>query len=78
MNAKRLAIVVCIVVCGAGQVLGQTVWQQNPGNPIIGPGDPGTWDQWGHYIASVVFHGSTSLSRVRSEPDELGVALKDV
>jgi len=59
MNAKRLAIVVCIVACGAGQVLGQTVWQQYPGNPIIGPGDPGTWDQWGHYIASVVFHDST-------------------
>jgi hypothetical protein len=58
MKKKRVAVALCVVLCGAGLATGQTVWQQYPGNPIIGPGDPGEWDETGHAVTAVIFDGS--------------------
>jgi len=59
MKTKRVALTVSIVLCSAGLVMGQTVWQQYPGNPVIGPGEPGAWDETGCSVLAVVFHDST-------------------
>jgi len=58
MRGKHVAIAVWIILCGAGMAMGQTEWVQWPGNPIIGPGDPGSWDQGGRWVSNVVFDGS--------------------
>jgi len=59
MSAKRVAVVLWITLCGAGMAMGQTEWVQWPGNPIIGPGEPGSWDEGGHWLSNVIFDGST-------------------
>jgi len=40
-------------------VTGQTEWVDDPSNPIIGPGEPGTWDATGHWVRAAVFDGTT-------------------
>ena len=58
MSVKRILVLVAIVLSGAGVAMGQTIWDQYPGNPVLGPGDPGTWDAGGRGAATVVFDGS--------------------
>lgn len=58
MSAKRVATVLWIIVCSAGVAMAQTVWDQWPGNPIVGPGAPGSWDEGGRWVSNVVFDGS--------------------
>ena len=58
MKMKRVAVAFCVVLCGAGLAAAQTVWQQYPGNPIIGPGDPGEWDETGRVPTAAIFVGS--------------------
>jgi hypothetical protein len=50
---------VSIVLCSAGLAMGQTVWQQYPGNPVIGPGEPGAWDETGCSVLAVLFLDGT-------------------
>jgi hypothetical protein len=38
--------------------MGQTEWVQWPGNPIIEPGEPGSWDEGGRWVSNVIFDGS--------------------
>ena len=47
MSVKRILVLVAIVLSGAGVAMGQTIWDQYPGNPVLGPGDPGEWDAGG-------------------------------
>ncbi len=58
MTAKRVALMVAIVVCTAGMAMGQTEWVQYPDNPVIGPGDPGEWDSGFRQVVNVVSDGS--------------------
>ncbi len=57
MRAKRVAVLVSILLCGAGVAVGQTVWEHDPNNPIIVPGPPGSWDAGGHGAATALFDG---------------------
>ena len=59
MRSLRVVMLVSIVLCCAGAAVGQTEWVQHPDNPIIEPGEPGAWDDGGHYVNDVVFDGST-------------------
>ncbi len=59
MTAKRVALMVAIVVCSAGLATAQTEWADYPDNPVIEPGAPGEWDDAGGFINDVVFDGST-------------------
>lgn len=58
MSVKKVVVVLSIILCGAGMAAGQTVWEQYPGNPILGPGDPGQWDAGGRMVICVLFDGS--------------------
>jgi len=58
MNAKRVVMLLVAVLCGTGMVMGQTEWVDHPDNPLIGPGEPGSWDATGHQLTMVVFDGS--------------------
>ncbi len=70
MSAKRVAVVLWITLCSAGMAMAQTEWVQWPGNPIIGPGDPGSWDEGGHWLSNVIFDGSIyHMSFIRHRPD---------
>jgi len=59
MRMKQVVVVLSIIVCGAGMAMGQTEWVDHPDNPLIGQGDPGSWDSRGHYMPVVVFDGTT-------------------
>ena len=41
MRAKRVAVMLSIMLWSAGMAVGQTIWDQYPVNPVLGPGDPG-------------------------------------
>jgi len=58
MSAKRLVVLVAIVVCVAGLAMGQTEWVLDPNNPVIGPGDAGPWDVNGPWTRAAVFDGT--------------------
>ncbi len=58
MTAKRVALMVAIVVFSAGMAMGQTEWVQYPDNPVIGPADPGEWDSGFRQVVNVVSDGS--------------------
>ncbi len=51
---KRVAVMLWIVLCAAGVALAQTEWVQYPDNPVIGPGEPGSWDDGGRWVVSVI------------------------
>jgi predicted GH43/DUF377 family glycosyl hydrolase len=51
-------VLVPILLCGAAMAIGQTVWDQYPGNPVLGPGDPGSWDEFARVEPTVLFDGS--------------------
>ncbi len=59
MRKQRVVVMFVAVVFGAGMVMGQTEWVDDPNNPIIGPGDPGTWDVGGPWARAAVFDGTT-------------------
>jgi len=69
MSAKRVAVVLWITLCSAGVAMGQTEWVQWPGNPIVGPGAPGSWDEGGHWLSNVIFDGSTYHMWFSGTPD---------
>ncbi|MCK5376244.1 MAG: hypothetical protein KAJ97_04120 [Acidobacteria bacterium] len=58
MRMKSVAVVLGVVLCGAGLVMAQTEWEQDLGNPVMGPGPTGSWDEWGHFVLAAVFDGS--------------------
>jgi predicted GH43/DUF377 family glycosyl hydrolase len=58
MVARRVLTFVWIFVCAAGVALGQTVWIDHPGNPVIEPGEPGEWDDGWRDLTGVVHDGS--------------------
>ncbi len=58
MNVKQIAVVCLVVLCTAGAVSAQTVWEHYPGNPVLPPGDPGDWDEGGCMVLAVIFDGS--------------------
>jgi hypothetical protein len=58
MNGKHLVTLLAVVLCGAGIATAQTEWVEDPSNPIVGPGEPGSWDAGGHWLDEVVFDGS--------------------
>ena len=58
MNLKRAFLLLSIAVCTAGVVSAQTEWVDYPGNPVLGPGDPGQWDENGRAPTTVLFDGS--------------------
>jgi predicted GH43/DUF377 family glycosyl hydrolase len=58
MRARRVALLMSIVLLGAGLAAGQTIWDQHPGNPVLEPGAPGSWDDGGGFVLAVVFNGS--------------------
>jgi predicted GH43/DUF377 family glycosyl hydrolase len=58
MNAKRALVVISIVVCSAGIASAQTEWVDHPDNPVIGPGEPGSWDDEDRSVTGVVWDGS--------------------
>ena len=58
MSKRLFAVMLSIVLCAAGAAMAQTEWVQYPDNPIVGPGDPGAWDEGGHFVHSVVFDGT--------------------
>ena len=39
--------------------MGQTEWVDDPGNPVIGPGAPDTWEATGHWARAALFDGTT-------------------
>ena len=59
MRTKRVAVIVSIMLLGAGLVMGQTVWEQYSGNPVMGPGEPGEWDELGPSLSAAMFDGTT-------------------
>ena len=59
MSLKRVAVLLSVALCGAGMAVGQTVWEPYPDNPILGPGPPGSWDDGGRAVISVLFDGVT-------------------
>jgi predicted GH43/DUF377 family glycosyl hydrolase len=74
MKAKGIVLMASIVLCSAGPLMGQTAWQQYPGNPVIGPGDPGTWDESGVAVLAVVFYdGAHHMWYTSYSPDEEGM-----
>ena len=58
MDAKRVVVVVSIVLCSAGMATAQTEWIDHPDNPVIGPGEPGSWDDGDRSVTGVVYDGS--------------------
>ena len=58
MRVTRIVVLVPILLCGAAMAIGQTVWDQYPGNPVLGPGDPGSWDEFARVDPTVLFDGS--------------------
>ena len=58
MRVKWVVVLVSIVLCAAGAALAQTRWEQYPVNPVLGPGDPGSWDELARVEPAVLFDGS--------------------
>ena len=57
MRVKRIAVMLMVVLWGTGLAMGQTEWVQHPDNPIVGPGEPGAWDEGGRSATTVLFDG---------------------
>ena len=76
MRERRIAIVVSIILCSVGLTFGQTDWVDHPDNPIIGPGDPGSWGAGGHSAGTVVFDGSIYHMWLEGYDD--GASLADI
>ncbi len=47
------------MLCCAGVALAQTEWVEHPDNPVLGPGEPGAWDELGHAAFTVLLVDST-------------------
>ena len=58
MTVKRAVVMVSIVVCAAGVVSAQTIWEDQSGNPVLPPGPSGAWDEGGRMVGSVVYDGA--------------------
>ena len=59
MSSKRVAVLVMVLLCGVGVAVAQTEWVDYPANPVLGPGDSGSWDEGGRWIGAVVLVDST-------------------
>lgn len=57
MRMQRVVVMIVVVVLGAGMVMGQTEWVDDPNNPLFGPGDAGSWDMNGPWARAAVFDG---------------------
>ncbi len=53
---KRIAMILFAVIwlLPVSAVLGQTTWEKYPGNPILEPGLPGSWDEM-TLVSCVIF-----------------------
>lgn len=47
MKVKWTSVLLSVVLLGAGIVSAQNEWVDYPGNPVLGPGEPGAWDEGG-------------------------------
>ena len=57
---KYLCVLIAIILSTSfSTVLGQEYWTRYSDNPVLLPGDPGTWDDIGFINASVLIIGST-------------------
>ncbi len=79
MSTKRVLVVLSIILCGAGMVMGQTEWVDDPGNPIFTAGDTGSWDRSGPWARAVVHDGTTyhlwfTGSFANGNPNDMGHA----
>ena len=51
-------MLLAIVVCSAGIAMGQTEWVEYPDNPVIEPGESGSWNAGGNWGTAAIFDGS--------------------
>ena len=42
----------------SNDLLGQTNWVKYDGNPVLSPGAPGSWDNYGVFWPTVIFDGT--------------------
>lgn len=59
MSGRRVSMLAAIALCCAGIAMGQTVWVDNPANPVIGHDEVGPWAPNGAWPTAVVFDGTT-------------------
>ncbi|HSL16961.1 MAG TPA: hypothetical protein VLB51_03555 [Methylomirabilota bacterium] len=48
-----------VLVFAAATVSAQTDWVDHPDNPVLGPGEPGAWDEGGRRLGTVILVDST-------------------
>ena len=58
MREKALMVFLVVIIFSTGVAMAQTEWTDHPDSPLIGPGEPGEWDDGGHWLSHVVFDGS--------------------
>jgi predicted GH43/DUF377 family glycosyl hydrolase len=58
MNTKRVAVLAMMALCIAGVAFAQTEWVDYPGNPVLEPGPPGSWDGLSRVPGTVLFDGA--------------------
>ena len=58
MDGKRMVLWAAVVVFSAGVASAQSVWIDDPVNPVLPPGDPGEWDEGGRLPGTVIWDGS--------------------
>ena len=58
-STRTVAVLMSVLVCGAGLAVAQTEWVDHPDNPVVGTDDLAGWASGGASVGAVVFDGST-------------------
>ena len=53
MKGRRVLLLAAALACVAGAAMAQTVWVDDPANPVVPPPEPGAWDAE-RYLSSVI------------------------
>jgi hypothetical protein len=75
MNLTRVVVVISMILFGTGLATAQTEWTFHPENPVIGPGEPGGWDEAYRSSIAVHFDGSVYHLWFQSGTQSEGISI---
>ena len=75
MRTKRVVVVFSMILLGSGMAAAQTEWTFHPDNPVIGPGEPGEWDEAYRSSIAVHFDGSVYHLWFQSGTQSEGISI---
>lgn len=72
MRTRWTAVMVGVLIVVPGIVIGQTEWVDDPADPVLGPAEPGEWDDGERYPMQVIEVDGTYHLFYNGQPEGTG------